>query len=69
MMNALPYLKKRKGSAQQEPLAEKEVGLSGNEELMSHSADELMGAVKDRDPKMFRKAIEAMVMMSFEQGE
>lgn len=69
MMNLPGFLKKRKGGAAPEPLSDKEVGLSGDEQLESHAMDELMDAAKSRDPRLFRQALEALVMCRFQYGE
>jgi hypothetical protein len=69
MMRSLPFLKRRKLPRHQEPGAEKEVGLSGDEELESQAISELMDAAEARDPKLFRQAMEALVMCAFEYGE
>lgn len=69
MINGLPFLKKRKAPRTQEPTAEKEIGLNGDEELESHAMEELMEAAESRDPRLFRQAIEALVMCAFEYGE
>lgn len=68
MMN-LPFLKKRRLPRIQEPTEEKEVGLSGEEELEAHAISELMDAAEAKDPKLFRQAIEALVMCAFEYGQ
>lgn len=65
----LPFLKRRRVPRVQEPMAEKSVGLSSDEQLEDHCIEELMAAVSDRDPKQFRASLEALIMNAFEHGD
>lgn len=50
-------------------MEEKSVGFSASEELENHCIDELMQAVSSKDVVSFRRAVEALVMNCFEDGE
>ena len=65
MMN-LPFLKKRKTPRTQEPMDDKMVGLSGDEQLEHQVTSEMMNAIHARDPKAFRASLEAHVMNQFD---
>lgn len=67
-MMQLPFLKKRRLPRTQEPTQDKEVGLSPDEELHDQALVELMDAAEARDPKLFRQAMEALVMNAFQHG-
>lgn len=68
-MMSLPFLKRRKLPRNQEPIADKMVGLSGDEQLEDQMIEELMQACADRDPKKLRSTLEALLMTSFEHEE
>lgn len=64
----LPFLKKRRFPRMKEPMSEKLVNGSGDDMLEDQMLDELMDAAHDKDPSKFRKALEALVMNSFDYG-
>jgi len=65
----LPFLKRRKTPRHQDPVPDKMVGLDGDEQLEDQCIDELMQAHADKDCAKFRKALEALVLNSFQWGE
>jgi hypothetical protein len=66
----LPFLKKRKTPRTQEPMPDRMVGLSGDEELEHKTIEELMKAAKDGDHGLFRSSLEAFLSHQFDwEGE
>lgn len=66
----LPFVKNRKiPRIATEPTPEKLVQGSDSDHLEDYCAGELMDAVKNKDVKAFRSAIEALVLNCFEDGE
>ncbi len=65
----LPFLKKRK-SRPQEPLPDRMIGLSGDEELEHKAIEELMQAAKDGNHGLFRSSLESFLGHQFDwEGE
>jgi hypothetical protein len=62
----LPFLKQNK--LPKPSSAEKSIGLSGDEQMDEHCISELWDAIRDDDSMGFRKALEALVMNSFDSG-
>ncbi len=65
----LPFLKERRWPRIAPPMDEKSYGLSSDEQLEDACMSELMDAVKDKDPKAFLSALEALVRNCFQYGE
>lgn len=64
----LPFLKEKKWPKLRAPLEEKSYGQSSSEKLEDHCIGELMDAVPSLDVGAFRKALEALVLNCFEEG-
>lgn len=70
MFGTLPFLKqKRLPRVATEPPDEKLINGDPDDYLEEHCASELMDAYKAKDPKLFRQALEALVMNCFEFGD
>lgn len=68
-MMLLPFLKEKKWPRIAKPTESKEYGLSDDEEMQMSCISELMQAAESKDPKLFRQAVEALVLSLFEMGE
>ena len=66
-----PYLEKEKNGPRvaQDPMPDKLVNGNADDELEHACIQELMEAVKDRDAKKFRQAVEALILTCFEAPE
>lgn len=70
VFGSLPFLKqKRIPRVATESPDEKLINGDPDDYLEEHCTSELMDAFKARDPKLFRQALEALVMNCFEFGE
>lgn len=70
MFGKLPFLKqKRLPRVAIDPPDAKLINGNPDDYLDEHCMSELADALKARDPKLFRQAIEAMVLNCFDFGE
>lgn len=65
----LPFLKEKKWPRIAKPMEEKGYGFDTDEQIEEACIDELFEAAHQRDAAGFRRAIEALVMNCFEDGE
>ena len=62
----LPFLKRRKTQKAPEPMPDRMVGLSSDEELEHKSIEELMQSAKSGDHGLFRSSLEAFLSHQFD---
>ena len=69
VFGTLPFLKqKRMPRVATEPPDAKLINGDPDDYLEEHCASELMDAFKAKDPKLFRQALQALVMSAMEMG-